>query len=347
MHCGRLPRPGRRPRRDGATPAAPTALARSPLTASCSARHPRDGRRQPTRTDPLSPRSRRISRRRRRRASIFLFMDGGPSQVDTFDLEPRWPDREHGKPIGMKTPPTQFSNVDTVLEVCPGAFRPRRAERNPGERSLPARRRLRRRPGDHPLDGLGLLRAHGRATTSCTRHEGFQGRPKTHGSWVSYGLGVFESQRPARLRRAPTATRSPRRCRLLQQRLPGASYQGSVFRTGEAWSPTSEPVRRSIGEARLCSAPARPWRIEPVGPQLTPSSRPSPTTKARSPDAPSARADRPPRRVEGHAHALYGLDAILWSGAAIYGRQCLDRPCRLIEPRRPFRPQVLCPSVGR
>src|SRR5687768_12298480 len=32
---------------------------------------------------------------------IFLYMDGGPSQVDTFDPKPRL-DREDGQPIRMK-----------------------------------------------------------------------------------------------------------------------------------------------------------------------------------------------------------------------------------------------------
>src|SRR5271166_1839874 len=52
---------------------------------------------------------------------IFLFMDGGPSQVDTFDPKPRLA-REHGKPIKMKLPPTQFNNVGNVLQ-CPWKFR--------------------------------------------------------------------------------------------------------------------------------------------------------------------------------------------------------------------------------
>src|SRR6266545_1671079 len=38
---------------------------------------------------------------------IFLYMDGGPSQVDTFDPKPRL-EREDGQPIRMKAPPTQF-----------------------------------------------------------------------------------------------------------------------------------------------------------------------------------------------------------------------------------------------
>src|SRR5207237_7695812 len=52
---------------------------------------------------------------------IFLFMDGGPSQVDTFDPKPRL-DREHGEKIRMKVPPTQFDDVGTVLK-SPWKFR--------------------------------------------------------------------------------------------------------------------------------------------------------------------------------------------------------------------------------
>ena len=53
--------------------------------------------------------------RAKAKSVIFLYMDGGPSQVDTFDPKPRL-DREHGTPIKMKTPPTQFANVGNVLK---------------------------------------------------------------------------------------------------------------------------------------------------------------------------------------------------------------------------------------
>src|SRR5438876_8059279 len=47
---------------------------------------------------------------------IFLFMDGGPSQVDTFDPNERLI-KEHGQPIKMaKIPATQFDNVGNVLK---------------------------------------------------------------------------------------------------------------------------------------------------------------------------------------------------------------------------------------
>src|SRR5918992_4950406 len=73
----------------------------------------------PEETGPLAPRPPHFPARAK--SVIFLYMDGGPSQVDTFDPKPRL-DREHGKPIGMKVPPTQFNNVGTVL-ASPWRFR--------------------------------------------------------------------------------------------------------------------------------------------------------------------------------------------------------------------------------
>src|ERR687891_1260369 len=61
---------------------------------------------------PLAPRAGHHAARAE--SVIFLYMDGGPSQVDTFDPKPRL-DREHGQPIRMTVPPTQFNNVGTVL----------------------------------------------------------------------------------------------------------------------------------------------------------------------------------------------------------------------------------------
>ena len=52
---------------------------------------------------------------------IFLYMDGGPSQVDTFDPKPRL-DREHGQPMRMRVEPTQFNNNGNVLK-SPWRFR--------------------------------------------------------------------------------------------------------------------------------------------------------------------------------------------------------------------------------
>src|SRR4051794_29604282 len=71
------------------------------------------------RRDPLLPRE--PHHPAPAKSVIFLFMDGGPSQVDTFDPKPRL-DREHGQPIRMKVPATQFDNVANVLK-SPWEFR--------------------------------------------------------------------------------------------------------------------------------------------------------------------------------------------------------------------------------
>jgi hypothetical protein len=46
---------------------------------------------------------------------IYLYMEGGPSQMDTFDPKPRL-DRDHGKPLPFKTPNTVFNIGKTVLK---------------------------------------------------------------------------------------------------------------------------------------------------------------------------------------------------------------------------------------
>ena len=70
-------------------------------------------------TNPLLPRPSHFAAKAK--SVIFLFMDGGPSQMDTFDPKPRL-DRDHGKPIQAKIQPTQFNNVGTVLK-SPWKFR--------------------------------------------------------------------------------------------------------------------------------------------------------------------------------------------------------------------------------
>ena len=62
------------------------------------------------RTEPhnsLAPRQPHFSPKAK--SVIFLYMDGGPSQVDTFDPKPRLT-AEDGRPFGMKMEATQFNN---------------------------------------------------------------------------------------------------------------------------------------------------------------------------------------------------------------------------------------------
>src|SRR5438105_3405631 len=58
--------------------------------------------------------------RPRAKSVIYLYMDGGPSQVDTFDPKPRL-NKEHGQPFAMKMEPTQFNNNGSTFG-CPWKF---------------------------------------------------------------------------------------------------------------------------------------------------------------------------------------------------------------------------------
>ena len=116
---------------------------------------------------------------------IFLFMDGGPSQVDTFDPKPRL-DREHGQAIKAKVQPTQFNNVGKVLK-CPWKFQ------NRGESGIPVSD-LFPNVGAH-VDEMAIVRSmvsnfseHTAANYFMHTGNGLQGKP-SHGAWVTYGLG--------------------------------------------------------------------------------------------------------------------------------------------------------------
>lgn len=119
------------------------------------------------------------------RRVIFLYMDGGPSQVDTFDPKPRL-DREHGQDIKMKVPATQFNNVGKVL-ASPWKFRQSGESGVPVSELFPHVARC--------VDDLAIIRSmvadfseHTNANYFLHTCHGQQGRPSA-GSWVTYGLG--------------------------------------------------------------------------------------------------------------------------------------------------------------
>src|SRR5262249_38821413 len=62
--------------------------------------------------DPLAPRSPHYLARANR--VVFLFMHGGPSEVDTFDHKPLL-DREHGKPLPRAKPRVVSSPTGNLL----------------------------------------------------------------------------------------------------------------------------------------------------------------------------------------------------------------------------------------
>ena len=67
-------------------------------------------------TSPLSPREPHFAPRAK--SIIFLYMDGSPSQVDTFDYKPML-EKAHGKnprDVIGKLAPTQFDTIGSLMK---------------------------------------------------------------------------------------------------------------------------------------------------------------------------------------------------------------------------------------
>jgi Protein of unknown function (DUF1501) len=165
------------------------------------------------------------------RSVIFLYMDGGPSQVDTFDPKPRL-DREHGRPIQVKTHPTQFNNVGNVLK-SPWKFR------QYGESGIPVSDlfpHLSRRVDDLVIvrSTVSTFSEHTSANYFLHTGSGLQGRP-SHGAWVTYGLGS-ESQDLPGFVVLNGGLIPPGGMDCFSSGFLPASFQGSVFK------PTTPPV---------------------------------------------------------------------------------------------------------
>lgn len=121
----------------------------------------------------------------RARSVIFLYMDGGPSQMDTFDPKPRL-QAEHGLPFKMKMEPTQFNNNGNTLGS------PWKFDRY-GESGIAVSELF---PQVATCaDDLAVIRS---MTSKFSEHTsanyflhtgvGIQGRPSA-GAWTIYGLG--------------------------------------------------------------------------------------------------------------------------------------------------------------
>lgn len=118
---------------------------------------------------------------------IFLYMDGGPSQIDTFDPKPLL-SKYDGKAPGplFDVEPTQFNNNGNVL-ASPWTFR------RSGQSGIPVSDLF-----PHVatcVDELSLVRSmvsefpeHTFANYFLHTGSGIQGRPSM-GAWVNYGLG--------------------------------------------------------------------------------------------------------------------------------------------------------------
>ncbi len=131
---------------------------------------------------------------------IFLFMKGGPSQVDTFDEKPLLR-RDDGKPLPFAKPRVQFAPTGNLLR-SPWKFHRHGESGSSISELFPE---LARHADDlcfvHSLHGTNA--AHGGASLKLHTGSDTAVRPSM-GAWVTYGLGHENANLPAFITICPT-----------------------------------------------------------------------------------------------------------------------------------------------
>ena len=292
----------------------------------------------PLANNPLSPKPPQFSAKAKR--VIFLYMDGGPSQVDTFDPKPRLT-KEHGKPFGMKMEPTQFNNRGNTLG-SPWAFRKHGQSGIPVSDLFPNMARH--------VDDMAVVRSmvsnfpeHTNANYFLHTGSGLQGRPSM-GAWFGYGLGSECDDLPGFVVLNGGLIPPGGLDNFNSGFLP-ASYQGSIFNPGPFplanVHPSEATTKLQRNKLRLLNSVDKSvldkfghssqleaavanyelaYKMQIAVPELA--------------------------EIRGESRAtqmLYGVDSIN-ADTAIFGRQCLiarrlvERGVRFIE--------LTCPNVG-
>lgn len=156
------------------------------------------GRAETAAPDPLGPRAPHFEPRARR--AVFLFMAGGPSQVDTFEHKPLL-DRDHGKPYPHEKPRVQFAPTNNLLR-SPWKFKPHGKSGHQVSELFP---NVGRFVDDicflHGMHGTNA--AHGGAMMKIHTGSDNLVRPSV-GSWVTYGLGSENDSLPGFVTVCPT-----------------------------------------------------------------------------------------------------------------------------------------------
>ena len=181
-------------------------------------------------TNPLAPRAQHVPARAKR--IICLFMQGGPSQLETFDPKPELT-RLNGQPL-----PASFRSADLNLQfmqasegkLMGGAFPFRKCGRSGLEIS-----ELYPELGAH-ADDLAVIRScyhesfiHGPALTLMQTGSLLLGHPSV-GAWVTYGLGCESENLPAYLVMTDSVIRNGGSSAYGSGFLP-AVYQGTLLRS--------------------------------------------------------------------------------------------------------------------
>ena len=152
----------------------------------------------------FTPRAKRV---------IFLFMHGGPSQVDTFDYKPLLK-RDHGKPLPFKRPKVVSSETFNLLQ-SPWAFKQYGQSGAWVSDLFPHLAKqvddicfIKSMYGSNSRHGGALLELHTGSDTFI--------RPSM-GSWINYGLGTENQSMPGYITICPSQSHG------------GANNFGSAF----------------------------------------------------------------------------------------------------------------------
>ena len=257
---------------------------------------------------------------------IFLFMHGGPSQVDTFDWKPLL-ERDDGKPCPLPAPRVTFSENRGALLKSPWQFRqhgecgawvselfPHVAERVDDLCFLKSLH------GSNDAHGGALLKIHTGSDTFV--------RPSM-GSWILYGLGTENRNLPGFVTICPTLGHGG--VNNWSSAFLPAAYQGTPI--GNASVPAKEAAIRFLGNADLDrEEQRRQWDLAQEFNRRHRAERPGAGAAEDALDARIAAAELA-FRMQAEAPAVLSLDGESAATRALYGvdemptdnfgRQCL------------------------
>ncbi|MFL5341136.1 MAG: DUF1501 domain-containing protein [Gemmataceae bacterium] len=272
---------------------------------------------------------------------IFLYMDGGPSQVDTFDHKPLLEKYNGHDPHSvLKVEPTQFDNVGKVM-ASPWKFKQR------GQSGLWVSDLL-----PHIAecaDDLAVVKSvvskfpeHTSANYFLHTGSGVQGRPSM-GAWFGYGLGSGNRNLPGFIVLNGGLIPPGGLDNFNSGFLP-AAYQGSIFRAADPPVANIKPQEKS-GEiqknkldllrqldAGVAQRLGRPDEVESAIVNYETAFR----MQTAVPELMDVTGETPATKK------LYGLDSD-YAPTRTYGKQCLlarrlvERGARFIE--------LTCPSI--
>ncbi|MEM7232129.1 MAG: DUF1501 domain-containing protein [Planctomycetota bacterium] len=273
---------------------------------------------------------------------IFLYMDGGPSQVDTFDPKPLL-SKYHGRnPSSLfDVEPTQFDNNGDVLE-SPWGFR------RYGESQIPISDLF---PNvAQCADELMVVRSmtsefpeHTFANYFLHTGSGLQGRPSM-GAWVNYGLGSDAENLPGFVV-LNGGLIPPGGLDCFGSGFLPASYQGSIFKPSGSGVANiqrteltgSRQLRKLSLSRRLDALAQRSYGAHDSIESAIRNAELAFSMQMAVPELMSIEEESPA------IHRLYGLESS-YKPTQIYAAQCLlarrmvERGVRFVE--------LTCPRVG-